>query len=50
MAAREGWFVPVSTLLDHLRAHGYGQPLSWLERGISELRWARGAVRRGIGR
>ena len=50
MAARDGWFVPVSTLLDHLRAYGYGQLLSWLERRVSEIRWARGAVRRGIGR
>jgi len=50
MAARNGWFVPVSTLLDHLRSHGFNQPLSWLERRVNEIRWARGAVQRGIGR
>jgi hypothetical protein len=50
MAARDGWFVPVSTLLDHLREHGFGKPLGWFDRRVSEFRWARGALRRGIGR
>jgi hypothetical protein len=50
MAARNGWFVPVSTLLDHLRGQGFGKRLGWFERRVNELRWARGAVRRGIGR
>ena len=50
LAARDGWFVPVSTLLDHLRDEAYGRPLGWLERRLMEIRWARAAVRRGIGR
>jgi hypothetical protein len=50
MAGRNGWFVPVSTLLDHLRAQQYGKQLGWFARLAMELRWARGAVRRGVGR
>jgi hypothetical protein len=50
LAARDGWFVPVSTLLDHLRGQQYGKPLGWLERRATELRWATGAARRGVGR
>ena len=50
MAARNGWFVPVSTLLDHLRAQGLGKPLGWLQRCASEIRWAKAAFHRGIGR
>jgi hypothetical protein len=50
MAARNGWFVPVSTLLDHLRAHDYGKRLGWFARRAMEMRWARAAIRRGVGR
>jgi hypothetical protein len=39
VAARDGWFVPVSTLLDHLRSLGYGRPISFLQRAQLEIRW-----------
>ncbi|MBI2524693.1 MAG: hypothetical protein HYV93_01805 [Candidatus Rokubacteria bacterium] len=49
LAARDGWFVPVATLLDHLRAGGLGGPLPAAERRRVELRWLFSAARRGAG-
>jgi hypothetical protein len=41
LARKQGWFVPVSTLLDHLAAAGGGQPhtLRPGERALLERRW-----------
>ena len=40
MSERGGWFVPVSTLLDHLRAQSDTLHRPWTERVNMELRWA----------
>ena len=50
LATKDGWFVPVSTLLDHLQHLGFGRPISPAERRLIELRWLRHALRRGVGR
>lgn len=39
LAARNGWFVPVSELLDHLSANGGGKELPWVERQRMQLGW-----------
>lgn len=39
LARRDGWFVPVVTLLDYLRDHGRGADLSDRERATIERRW-----------
>jgi hypothetical protein len=39
LAAKGGWFVPVATLLDHLRASGLGQRIRASQRLALELRW-----------
>lgn len=49
LAQQNGWFVPVSTLLDYLRQQGFGQPISLSERWLMELRWGWYALRRGAG-
>jgi len=49
LATRGGWFVPVSTLLDHLRGVGLGSPIGELARRAIELRWLRHAMCRGAG-
>lgn len=49
LAEKDGWFVPVSTLLDYLRAQGFGRSMPWVERRAIELRWLAYAVRRGVG-
>ena len=49
LATRGGWFVPVSTLLDHLRSVGLGSPIGALDRRAIELRWLRHAICRGAG-
>lgn len=48
-AARDGWFVPVSTLLDYLRLQGFGRPIPFGERRALEFRWLFHAIRRGVG-
>jgi hypothetical protein len=50
LAEKDGWFVPVSTLLDSLRLQGLGQPIPLVERRLLELRWLCHALRRGVGR
>jgi hypothetical protein len=47
LAARNGWFVPVSTLLDHLRAHRPETALTDAQRRQLEWRWLRHKVCRG---
>jgi len=47
LAARDGWFVPVTTLLDHLRSQGRGLPITSGERGSLERRWLRSKMRVG---
>ena len=49
LAEKDGWFVPVSTLLDYLRLQGLGAPIPLRERYIMELRWLYYAIRRGTG-
>lgn len=49
LATKDGWFVPVSTLLDYLRVQGLGQPIPASERRILELRWLFHAIQRGVG-
>jgi peptidoglycan/xylan/chitin deacetylase (PgdA/CDA1 family) len=49
LAAKNGWFVPVSTLLDYLRVQGLGRVMPARERMRLELRWLFHAVRRGVG-
>jgi hypothetical protein len=47
LAARNGWFVPVTTLLDHLvRQRGLTE-LSSAQRGTLERRWLRSKIRVG---
>lgn len=50
LAGKCGWFVPVSTLLDYLRHHGFGGPIPPRERRMIEWRWLYHALRRGAGR
>lgn len=46
MARRDGWFVPVGTLLDHLRTQRQGDTLPPDEWDRMQWRWARDLVRR----
>jgi hypothetical protein len=46
LAARPGWFVPVSTLLDHLRSAQTTEVLSGEEWDRMQWKWARDIVRR----
>ena len=46
LAARDGWFVPVGTLLDHLRARRADAALPRDEWDRMQWRWARDIVRR----
>lgn len=48
LAARGGWFVPVSTLLDHLRLNGTGDSFSVDEWDRMQWKWARDLVRRRL--
>jgi hypothetical protein len=41
LAARKGWFVPVSTLLDHLAGAGGPAPIGRAQRNALERRWLR---------
>lgn len=45
VAARRGWFVPVSRLLDHLRAQRRGGPIPAGEWRAMQWRWARDTLR-----
>lgn len=47
LAERNGWFVPVSTLLDHLVAQRGITTLTAGERGALERRWLRSKIRVG---
>ncbi len=47
MAAKNGWFVPVSTLLDHLVAQRGLTILTPRQRGALERRWLRSKIRVG---
>lgn len=47
LAESDGWFVPVSTLLDYLRLHGFGGPIPSNERRLVEFRWLLSAMGRG---
>jgi len=49
LAENNGWYVPVSTLLDYLRQQGFGRPIPSRERYMLELRWLWHAIRRGVG-
>jgi hypothetical protein len=51
LARRDGWFVPVSTALDHVRAERRSEaPLTDAERRRMELRWITDQTRgRGVG-
>ncbi len=46
IAGRRGWFVPVSTLLDHLKSQGHGKPISSAARVVLEARWLFDSVTR----
>jgi hypothetical protein len=48
IAARGGWYVPVVTLLDHLREAGAGQNLTAEEWDRMQWKWARDLVRRKL--
>lgn len=39
LARRDGWFVPVTTLLDYLRDHGRGKEITRGDRRTIERRW-----------
>jgi hypothetical protein len=47
LAAKNGWFVPVSTLLDYLRAQRTDHVLTNAQRRELEWRWLRHKVGRG---
>jgi hypothetical protein len=47
LSAKNGWFVPVSTLLDHLRSEGGPTIIGRSERGALERRWLRSKLRVG---
>ncbi len=47
LAARNGWFVPVSTLLDHIAGQQGIVELGPRQRGALERRWLRGKIRSG---
>ena len=47
LAARDGWFVPVTTLLDHLRSQGGEGQITGGERRALERRWLRSKIRVG---
>jgi hypothetical protein len=47
LAAKDGWFVPVTTVLDHLRARRANLTLSGAQRRELEWRWLRHKVRGG---
>jgi hypothetical protein len=47
LAAKDGWFVPVSTLLDHIRAERGEHVLTAQERRRLERRWLFGKLRTG---
>lgn len=48
IAARGGWFVPATTLLDHLREQGAGDSFSAKEWDRMQWKWARDLVRRKL--
>ena len=48
LVARDGWFVPVGTLLDHLRTQGAGDVLSIAEWEHMQWKWARDLLRRKL--
>ena len=48
IAARGGWFVPVGTLLDHLRTAGASENFSREEWDRMQWKWARDLVRRKL--
>jgi hypothetical protein len=48
IAERGGWFVPVATLLDHLRENKAGETFSPEEWDRMQWRWARDLVRRKL--
>lgn len=48
LAARNGWFVPASTLLDYLRLHGAGNSFGTSEWDRMQWKWARDMVRRRL--
>jgi len=39
LSRKNGWFVPVTTLLDHLRIHRSNQVITAKERQALERRW-----------
>jgi hypothetical protein len=45
MAGRNGWFAPVSTILDHMRETQGDWELNDAERGLLERRWLRDKLR-----
>jgi len=47
LAAKNGWFVPVSTLLDHLRREGRSATIGRAERNALERRWLWSKLRVG---
>jgi hypothetical protein len=48
LAARDGWFMPVGTVLDYLRAHGVDNQFSTDEWDRMQWKWARDLVRRRL--
>jgi hypothetical protein len=44
LSQQKGWFVPVGTLLDYLRAQRGGHVLDIAERRRLELRWLKGKL------
>ena len=47
LAKKNGWFVPTSTLLDHLLASGGGGEITDRERNRLERKWLLGKNRGG---
>lgn len=47
LSRMDGWFVPVSTLLDHLRERNGGHVITGSERATLERRWLLDKLRRG---
>ena len=47
LASKRGWFVPVSTLLDHLSTQGTTEDPGYIYRLSRNLRWAFDRVGKG---